>query len=52
MIPHEVMYDEGTCKRCGRKISDELSLDRGYGPKCYEKVQTEEKKQMKIDEVV
>lgn len=25
------------CKRCGRKLSDPLSMERGYGPVCWEK---------------
>ncbi len=26
-----------TCNRCGRKITDKLSVKRGYGPTCWEK---------------
>lgn len=58
MIPHEVDYDEGACERCGRKITDLLSLERGFGPVCYKKHQEEEaaaefeRDQMTIDEVV
>ncbi len=57
MIPHEVMHDEGTCMRCGRKITDKLSLERGLGPSCYKKYMAEqaeigfEKDQMTIDEI-
>lgn len=25
------------CDRCGRKLKDKKSLDRGYGPVCYKK---------------
>lgn len=41
MIPHEVDYDYAFCKRCNRKLHDEISIDRGYGPVCWEKVQKE-----------
>jgi hypothetical protein len=27
----------GHCKACGAKLSDELSIKRGYGRECYEK---------------
>lgn len=23
------------CKKCGRKLTDLQSIERGYGPKCY-----------------
>lgn len=26
------------CKRCGKKLKDEESMIRGYGPKCWERV--------------
>lgn len=26
-----------TCNRCGRKITEKLSVERGYGPTCWEK---------------
>ncbi len=26
-----------TCDRCGRKITDPVSVERGYGPTCWEK---------------
>ncbi len=25
------------CKRCGKKISEKKSIERGYGPKCWKK---------------
>lgn len=28
-----------SCKRCGRKINDPISIERGYGKTCWEKVQ-------------
>jgi len=28
---------DGYCKSCGSKLSDELSIKRGYGPRCFEK---------------
>ena len=27
----------GHCKGCGAKLTDELSVKRGYGPKCFSK---------------
>jgi protein-arginine kinase activator protein McsA len=24
-----------TCKNCGKRLTDELSVKRGYGPECY-----------------
>ena len=27
----------GHCKACGAKLKDELSIQRGYGPECYQK---------------
>ncbi|MGB9815476.1 MAG: DUF6011 domain-containing protein [Thermoplasmata archaeon] len=32
-------YGVGHCKRCGRKLTDPKSVMRGYGPKCWEKMQ-------------
>lgn len=32
---------EGYCKRCGRKLTDPESIRRGYGPKCWVKIQNE-----------
>ena len=26
-----------TCNRCGRKITDSVSVERGYGPTCWKK---------------
>ncbi len=41
----EIWSDTSTCKRCGREIAGELSLERGYGPVCFKKVQSENEKQ-------
>lgn len=30
------------CGRCNRKLVDQKSIDRGYGPVCYRKVQEED----------
>jgi hypothetical protein len=27
------------CARCGRELKDKKSIDRGYGPSCWKKVQ-------------
>lgn len=32
------------CKRCGRKLKSETSRSRGYGPACYRKIGSDEKK--------
>lgn len=42
MMDNEVWSDTGICNRCGRELADELSLDRGYGPICWKKVQEEQ----------
>lgn len=31
------------CFSCGRPLSDELSIKRGYGPYCYKKKQPKQK---------
>ncbi|MBU8908539.1 DUF6011 domain-containing protein [Desertibacillus haloalkaliphilus] len=28
------------CKRCGRKLHDKVSISRGYGSTCFEKIQS------------
>ena len=33
----------GVCKLCGRKLTDPLSVSRGYGVECYEKVGVKKK---------
>lgn len=38
-MDQEIWSDSSTCKRCGREIAGELSLERGYGPVCFKKVQ-------------
>lgn len=43
------------CGTCGRKLKDKKSIDRGYGPVCYEKhlkAVEDEKNQVTIDEVI
>ena len=35
---------EHKCKRCGRKLSNKLSIERGYGAKCYKIIQFQETK--------
>lgn len=44
------------CTTCGRKLKDKKSIDRGYGPICYEKrlraLEELEKIQVTIDEVI
>lgn len=40
-MDQEIWSDTSTCKRCGREIAGELSLERGYGPVCFKKVQEE-----------
>lgn len=31
------MPEEAHCRRCGRKISEPKSVERGYGSSCYQK---------------
>ncbi len=52
------MYDDHVfCLRCNRKLTDQVSAERGMGPVCYRKhnaeIAEEEflKNQMTIDEV-
>lgn len=58
MNNHEIDYDYVSCKRCNRKLTDQVSAERGFGPVCYKKHQQEkaeeefQKNQMTIDEVV
>lgn len=33
------------CGRCNRKLRGAKSIERGYGPVCWKKVQQEEEKQ-------
>jgi hypothetical protein len=37
--PQKKFNGVGHCKRCGRKLTDPKSVMRGYGPKCWEKMQ-------------
>ncbi len=34
------LWHEGACGRCGRALTDPVSIDRGIGPECVKKVQT------------
>jgi len=38
------------CARCGRKLTDPVSIKRGYGPVCWERVQAE--KPVKKEDIV
>lgn len=29
------LYHAGCCSRCGRKLTDPISIERGFGTKCY-----------------
>ncbi|WP_269849530.1 DUF6011 domain-containing protein [Methanosarcina horonobensis] len=40
-----------TCNRCNRPLKDSASVKRGYGPKCWKKVQLEDEEQRKIYEL-
>lgn len=35
------IYHEGICSRCGRKLIDPKSIERGFGPKCRRKLGSE-----------
>ncbi|WP_048180582.1 DUF6011 domain-containing protein [Methanosarcina siciliae] len=40
-----------TCKRCNRALKDPTSIERGYGPVCYKKIQVvDDEQQEKICE--
>lgn len=30
-----IVQHEGCCSRCGRRLTDPISIERGIGPKCY-----------------
>jgi len=57
-MDNEVFSDTAKCGRCGRELTDVISMERGYGPVCYEKHLTAladeefEKNQVTIDEVM
>ncbi|MDY0394756.1 DUF6011 domain-containing protein [Virgibacillus halophilus] len=43
------------CITCGRKLKDKKSIERGYGPVCYEKLMKafeDQENQVTIDEVI
>ncbi len=48
------MNEYTECTTCGRKLKDKKSIDRGYGPVCYEKhlKAVAEKEQLLIDQVL
>lgn len=33
--------DRDRCRWCGQRLTDPLSLDRGYGPACWKRLPTE-----------
>lgn len=37
------IYHMGTCSRCGRELTDEKSIMRGFGPKCYRRLRGDAK---------
>lgn len=38
--PHRI-YERGWCKRCGAKLTDPESIERGVGPCCLHKTEVE-----------
>lgn len=38
------------CKRCGRALKSRTSIQRGYGPHCYEKVHGDKKESKELIE--
>lgn len=32
---HMILQHEGCCSRCGRRLVDPISIERGIGPKCF-----------------
>lgn len=45
--------EERNCLRCGRKLTDNVSIERNYGPVCYEKYLKQKKlsEQLEMEEV-
>lgn len=37
-LPGMRVRHEGTCMRCARRLTDPVSIDRGYGPECAGKI--------------
>jgi hypothetical protein len=37
-VSQVTVYHDGTCGRCGRDLTDPLSVSRGIGPECWEKM--------------
>ena len=33
-----VMMHHGKCARCGKKLDDDISVSRGFGPHCYKEI--------------
>lgn len=44
------MSEPSTCKRCNRVLKGSASVNRGYGPVCWKKVQLDGEEQRKIYE--
>lgn len=38
-----IMYHHGKCACCGKKLNDEISTARGFGPICWERILKEAK---------
>ncbi len=36
-FPKVDVFHEGQCGSCGRKLTDPLSIERGFGPSCYQR---------------
>ena len=41
--PSLEFYHIGRCARCGHKLTDEQSIDRGFGPTCYKMIKEQYK---------
>ena len=54
-----ILQHEGCCSRCGRRLVDPISIERGLGPKCFNLLYgqnssrvEEEREEMSLDEFV
>lgn len=42
----EQKLSSSICRRCGRKLKDAISRERGYGPECWNKLIHESRKKL------
>jgi hypothetical protein len=39
------------CKKCGKELTGKISLERGYDPECWNKLQKEKEMYLNIDSI-